>query len=92
MGLGLRVPLIVISPFAKRGYVSHRRHEFGSILKFTEKVFGLPEIGTTDRRADDLSDCFDFSQAPAAYLAVHTSVSDSDILAMPASSIPPDSY
>jgi hypothetical protein len=39
---------------------------FGSILKFTETVFGLPVIGTTDRRADDLSDCFDFSQTPRA--------------------------
>src|SRR5580704_12958092 len=56
--LGLRVPLIAISPFAKTGYVSHKQHEVGSILKFIEKQFGLPSMGTTDVRADDLSDCF----------------------------------
>jgi phospholipase C len=92
MGLGFRVPMIIVSPYARRGYVSHHRHEFGSILKFTEKVFGLPEIGTTDRRADDLSDCFDFSQRPGAYVTVPTEVTDSDLIAMPPSDIPPDSY
>lgn len=58
--LGFRVPLIVISPYAKQGYISHVQHEFGSILKFTEENFGLPSMGTTDDRADDLSDCFNF--------------------------------
>jgi phospholipase C len=58
--LSFRVPLIVVSPYAKPGYVSHVQHEFGSILKFTEETFGLPSLGTTDARADDLSDCFNF--------------------------------
>ncbi len=40
-GLGVRVPLIVISPFAKKSYVSHVQYEFGSILKFIENRFGL---------------------------------------------------
>lgn len=57
---GFRVPLIVVSPYAKRGYVSHTNHDFGSILKFIEGVFGLPSLGYADARADDLSDCFDF--------------------------------
>lgn len=65
--LGFRVPLIVVSPYAKPGYVSHQQHEFGSILKFTEEAFGLPSMGTTDQRADDLSDCFDFDQQPRAF-------------------------
>ncbi len=59
--LGFRVPLLVVSPYAKRGYVSHATHEFGSILRFTERAFGLDSIGTTDVRSDDLSDCFDFT-------------------------------
>jgi len=92
MGLGFRVPMIIISPYARRGYVSHQRHEFGSILRFTEKAFGLPEIGAGDRRSDDLSDCFDFSQKPAAYVTVRAFVSDSELIAMPPSKIPPDSY
>ncbi len=62
MGLGFRVPMIVISPWAKRHYVSHVQHEFGSILKFAEIAFDLPSLGTTDARSDDLEDCFDFSQ------------------------------
>ncbi|MBV8489304.1 MAG: hypothetical protein JO199_02150 [Candidatus Eremiobacteraeota bacterium] len=62
MGLGFRVPLIVISPWARRHYVSHAQHEFGSILKFAETAFDLPSLHQTDARSDDLSDCFDFSQ------------------------------
>jgi phospholipase C len=57
---GFRVPLIVVSPFAKQAYVSHVTHDFGSILKFIEEVYHLPSLGYADERADDLSDCFDF--------------------------------
>jgi phospholipase C len=57
---GFRVPLIVVSPFAKQGYVSHTTHDFGSILKFIEEVYRLPSLGYADQQADDLSDCFDF--------------------------------
>ena len=39
--LGFRVPLIVISRYAKKGFVSHRLHEFGSILKFIERHFSF---------------------------------------------------
>ena len=65
--LGFRVPLIVVSPYAKSGYVSHQAHEFGSILKFVEGVFNLKSLDTTDVRSDDFSDCFDFSQAPRKF-------------------------
>jgi phospholipase C len=65
--LGFRVPLIVISPYARTQYVSTTQHEFGSILKFSEEVFGLPSMHTTDERADDLADCFDFTQAPTKF-------------------------
>ncbi len=41
-GLGFRVPLLVISPYAKQGYVSHTQFEHGSILRFVEDTFGLP--------------------------------------------------
>ncbi len=66
-GLGFRVPLIVVSPFAKRAYVSHVNHEFGSILRFTERVYGLQSLNTADARSDDLADCFDFAQSPKPY-------------------------
>lgn len=64
---GFRVPLIVVSPYAKRGYVSHVMHHFGSILKFIESNFNLPSLGYADAHADDLSDCFDFGQNPLPF-------------------------
>jgi phospholipase C len=67
MGLGMRVPLIVVSPYARRGYVSHVNHEFGSIMRFTEETFGLPTMSAADRRADDLLDCFDFTKPPSQF-------------------------
>jgi len=68
--LGFRVPLIVISPYARPAHVSHVQHEFGSILKFTEETFGLGTLGYTDVRADDLSDCFDFSRRPLPFRTI----------------------
>ncbi len=65
--LSFRVPMIVISPYAQMRYISHTPHEFGSILKFTEEMFGLPSLGTTDGRSDDLSDCFNFNKQPAPF-------------------------
>ena len=67
LGLGFRVPMIVISPYAKKNYVSHVQYEFGSILKFTEGIFNLPSLGYTDQRANGLSDAFDFTQKPRAF-------------------------
>ncbi len=67
MGLGPRVPFIMIAPYAKRHYVSHVQHEFGSILKFAEQVFLLPSMHTTDDRADALRDCLDFTQPPQPF-------------------------
>jgi phospholipase C len=64
---GFRVPLIVVSPYAKRGYVSHVTHDFGSLLRFAEVTFQLPTLGYADSQADDLSDCFDFTQTPASF-------------------------
>lgn len=67
---GFRVPLIVVSPYAKAGYVSHVTHDFGSVLKFTEEVFGLSSLGYADAHADDLSDCFDFNQTPLQFQTI----------------------
>ncbi|MGA8532897.1 MAG: alkaline phosphatase family protein [Candidatus Tumulicola sp.] len=66
-GLGLRVPMLVISPYAKRGYVSHTQYEFGSILKFVENNWGLARIGSTDVRSTSIGDVFDFSQPPRPF-------------------------
>jgi phospholipase C len=71
-GLGIRVPCLIISPYAKQGYVSHTRYEYGSILKFIEEAFNLPALGPasagyTDTRANSIEDSFDFVQAPRAF-------------------------
>lgn len=63
LGLGLRVPLIVISPYAKHAYISHARGEFASLVKFIEKNWSLRNLGQRDSIAStsDLTDFFDFS-------------------------------
>jgi phospholipase C len=88
--LGFRVPLIVVSPYAKRRFVSHRQHEFGSIHKFVEKTFGLGSLGTTDVRADDLSDCFDFSSRPHRFRPIPAPLAPSYFLKQPISMQDPD--
>ncbi len=67
---GFRVPLIVVSPYAKPGYISHVTHDFGSILRFIESNYNLPSLGYADAAADDLSDCFDFSQTPIPFQTI----------------------
>ena len=71
-GLGFRVPLIVISPYAKHDYVSHVQYEHGSLLKFAEDVFGLNRMAASDARANSLApDCFDFNRPPRKFVPIH---------------------
>jgi phospholipase C len=67
-GLGPRVPLIIISPYAKTGYISHTQYEFSSILKFIEELYGLPPLTQRDANANDTTDSFDFTQSPRSPL------------------------
>jgi len=90
MGLGFRVPLIVVSPYAKQGYVSHVQHEFGSVLKFIEGTFGLSTLSAADRRADNLGDCFNFGQTPATYKPIQTELRAGYFLQQAPSLKPPD--
>jgi len=64
LGLGPRVPLIVISPYAKAGYISHQLGEFSSFVKFVERNWSLPNLGQRDANTSisDLFDYFDFNQ------------------------------
>jgi hypothetical protein len=45
-------------------------HDFGSILKFIETNFNLPSLGYADLPADDLSDCFNYSQPPIPFRTI----------------------
>ena len=63
--LGTRVPLIAVSPWARRHFVSHARKEHTSITRFIEAVFGLPALTARDANSDGLLDMFDFNCAPS---------------------------
>jgi phospholipase C len=63
-GPGSRVPTIIISPFAKKGFVNQASLETLSILKFIETRWKLPALSTRDAAAGDLQSSFDFTQKP----------------------------
>ncbi|HEY7659584.1 MAG TPA: alkaline phosphatase family protein [Actinomycetota bacterium] len=64
LGLGIRVPLLVLSPYAKESHVSHELGEFSSVVRFIEDNWGLPQLSERDRNATPLLDAFDFDQSP----------------------------
>jgi phospholipase C len=61
-GPGSRVPTIVISPFAKHGFVDHTEYDTSSILALMEHRWGLRPLGTRDASANDMRNAFDFNQ------------------------------
>jgi phospholipase C len=70
-GLGPRVPLLIISPYAQPGYISHTQYEFASVLKFIEERFGLTPLTERDANANDTTDSFNFSQTPLSPLILN---------------------
>lgn len=64
-GYGPRVPLLVISPYAKQASVFHGTSDFTSVLRFVEELHGLPTLTERDAAANDLIGAFDFTQPPA---------------------------
>jgi phospholipase C len=69
--LGFRVPLLVISPYAKHDYVSHVEYETASVLRFAEDLYGLGRLAAADKRATSpAADCFDFSQKPRPFVPI----------------------
>jgi len=63
-GLGIRVPGLVISPYARQGYIDHKTYSFESWLKLIEERFGVKPMTARDNTANDMSDAFDFTQQP----------------------------
>jgi phospholipase C len=95
-GLGFRVPCLIISPYAKAGYVDGTQYEFASILKFIEEVYGTESIGPeaegyTDQRATSLDAAFDFSQTPRQFTPIRSKYPMSHFLHEPPSNEPVDS-
>jgi phospholipase C len=97
---GLRVPIIVISPYAKAAYISHQVNDFGSILKFIEEVFSLdqidlannPSLGFADSYTitSDLSDFFNFNQTPLPFTQIPAPLKAEHFLNDTSPPTPPD--
>ena len=71
-GFGPRVPLLIISPWARRGHVTHTVLEFSSVLKFIEQRFDLDPLTERDEQANDLIDTFDFDDHARSPLILAT--------------------
>lgn len=65
-GCGTRIPALLISPWARRGYIDHRIADTTSILALIEARFGLAPLTQRDANAYDLLDGLDFTQVPRA--------------------------
>jgi len=63
-GEGFRVPTLVVSPWAKHGFIDHTQYEFASLLRLAEDNFNLPLLGTRDVKANNMMNSFDFDQSP----------------------------
>lgn len=73
LGPGFRVPLLVISPYAKPGFIDQRPFDFSSLVKFAETTFGLQPLTARDLNSKSLMNAFDFSQVnPRLYLQQRT--------------------
>jgi phospholipase C len=71
-GLGPRVPMIILSPYAKPGYIDHTQYEFSSVLKFIEDRFNLQPMTNRDAVANDPANfAFDFTQSPLPPLVLN---------------------
>ena len=77
-GYGFRVPCLIISPYAKRGFIDPTLADHSSILKFIETLFNLQPLAARDAAASNLMEAFDFSQKaraplilPGSYLPEH---------------------
>ncbi|MBV8148510.1 MAG: hypothetical protein JO092_05410, partial [Candidatus Eremiobacteraeota bacterium] len=79
-GLGFRVPAIIVSPYARPGYISTTQYEFGSILKYIEGNWNLGSLGTSDARANSLIDCFNYSQSPIPFQKIPSAYGQSYFL------------
>lgn len=64
VGLGFRVPALLVSPFARRGAIDHTQLEHSSIPAFIEANWGLAPLATRDRAATGLAGALDFTQRP----------------------------
>ena len=89
MGPGFRVPLLVVSPYARHGYVSHHFHEASGFISYIEHNFDLGTLGARDAGSDAYLDCFNYTQKPPAFAPIRMKVT-TERLIREESSGPPD--
>src|SRR4029077_3858029 len=65
---GVRVPLVIVSPYAIPGYVDTTTTTFAGILAYVEQTFGLAPLGVNDAGAYAFANAFDYSRPPRAPL------------------------
>ncbi|HEY4433755.1 MAG TPA: alkaline phosphatase family protein, partial [Candidatus Cybelea sp.] len=83
--------LLIVSPYAKAGCVSHVRYEHGSILKFIEDQWNLPRLSASDTRANPIAaGCFDFGRPPRTFTTIPSSHGVQELLRQPPDPRPPD--
>lgn len=96
-GPGLRVPMIVVSPYAREtsasqpGYISNTVYGFGSIIRFIEDTFNLGRLGTTDGTSNSMVDMLDFNQSPRQFQTIGSKYSRSYFIHQKPSGLPVDS-
>jgi len=61
---GYRIPLVVVSPYAKQNYVDHTVADFTAMLKFIETRWNLPALNARDAAQIDMTEFFDFNNPP----------------------------
>ncbi len=66
MGYGFRAPALLVSAYARRGYIDSTTLDFTSLLKFVEENWGLKPLADRDRRANSIASAFDFAARPRA--------------------------
>jgi phospholipase C len=89
-GPGERVPAIIVSPFARAGYISTTTYQFGSILKYIEQNWKLGSLNTTDKSSKSIIDCFNYDQSPIQFQPITSSLGKSYFLHEKHSYQPPD--
>jgi phospholipase C len=69
--VGIRVPMIIVSPYAKPGYTDSTDAQFASVLSYVEHNFGVPPLTSEDAKAYDYSNAFDYAQTPILRTGFH---------------------
>jgi len=89
-GLGFRVPALIISPYAKKGFVSGTHYEFGSILKYIEDNWRLGSLHTSDKRSASIINCLNYAQKPRSFRPIQAKYSSEYFLHKSPSYLPVD--